>query len=427
MVAVNRSYAAISACLVALPLLGGMREVSARIDAGHHAAGLALSRAGVVTVRKGMPVPPPQLIDWSKVPAPTLYPMIAPETLAEFEAEDRAREEAFAASVAEFEHSLDLEQERIAAELAKAERQRLAKEADERRANLEKVASCDAQPGEIRYWPSRPGQPAAARLRSVQTTNPWCHFSTRKQVAQDYEPIIESERAWLASRKSDANAKLGVEPAVAAYPNSVQGSMKRTFVRMVASDPADLPPGLVDAVAGVRAAVAKGDLLGVIRIGSSYWNTIGPNYCIHDSMASVTDPKYKPQCAHYTGPSAWAGEYAMPITAVAERQGGDCRDNSANRWAILKMGGVPEDVMAIVEGGHGDGQHDSIVHVWNEFRVGGQLYVADYPSAYLDRSLVALKDAGWLANVGAVDATSEFAEAGFGSLGPLETASATVN
>jgi hypothetical protein len=291
-------------------------------------------------------------------------------------------------------------------------------------AGLDAVAACQATSGEVAYYPARPGHPRAGYYRQVTTTNPFCVLKrAAAQPVQDYdEALIAAEREWLSKLKDDPTAKtLGVEPVVKAIPDSLQGAMRREYVRQVAMPEDMRPAGYDQAIADTRAAVEEGDLRRALQIGSSYINSLGGAYCVHDSTYMVNDPSRK-GCKTYTGPASWASQYAMPLYALAMRGGGDCRDHGVDRWAFLKMAGYPVDRMAVEEGGHGDHQSSSIVHVWNEFLdQDGHLYVADYPSKYMDRALVPMSKASWLSNVGAMDVATEGSYAGFGMLRPIPT------
>ena len=293
---------------------------------------------------------------------------------------------------------------RVAAERAKekAKEQALRSEAKAEAA----FTDCKVPPSTVLYTSERMPR---GEYKSATTTNPFCQLSRQpktEEAGYDAE-LIAAEREWLAGWRANPSAKLPPEPAARAIQDGLNGAMRRAYVRMMATD--DRPEGWNAALEQAKAAWSSGDHQGAIRLASTYINTPGA-YCIHD-------PGLRADCKPLrVSPKAWLSEYTPGPLALFERGGGDCRDYSVARWLLLKMVGVPDRDQAIMEGGHANGAHQGIVHVWNVLRVDGRIYVADYPTQSLDRSLVPMQKASWLSSVGALDVSTETAYAGFGMI-----------
>lgn len=247
--------------------------------------------------------------------------------------------------------------------------------------------------------------------RKATTANPFCVLSRAAPVERvGDDALVAAEREWLDAWRANPTGKHPKEPVVHWIPDGLTGGMQRAWIRLQAMD--QRPAGWDATVAEAKAKLAAGDREGAVRTASSYINTAG-KYCIHD-------PGLKADCAPLKSvPKAWLSEYTPGPVALFERGGGDCRDYSVARWLMWKLIGIPDEDNAIMEGGHGRGQHDNIVHVWSVIRVDGRVLAADYPSTYLDRALVPLRKADWLSGIGAWDAATDQGYAGFGMIRPL--------
>ncbi|ARJ67635.1 hypothetical protein WV31_19230 [Magnetospirillum sp. ME-1] len=244
----------------------------------------------------------------------------------------------------------------------------------------------------------------SGEYRKATTANPFCVLSRAAPVERVAdEALIAAEREWLDAWRANPTGKHPKEPVVHWIPDGLTGGMQRAWIRLQAMD--QRPAGWDATVAEAKAKLAAGDREGAVRTASSYINSAG-KYCIHD-------PGLKADCSPLKSvPKAWLSEYTPGPVALFERGGGDCRDYSVARWLMWKLIGIPDEDNAIMEGGHGRGQHDNIVHVWSVVRVDGRVLAADYPTTYLDRALVPLRKADWLSGIGAWDTATDQGYAG---------------
>lgn len=371
-----------------LSLSLGQPGAAASSDAAPTAVDVPVS-IGLVATASAAPVEPaPQAPVEVQAPSAPPAPVVLTDAERKAEAKRKAEEKAEARRLAAEERKAK-EKERIAKMEAKAE---------------EDFARCKTPLETVMYTSGRIPQ---GEYRKATATNPFCNLARVAPVEKvDDAALVAAEREWLDSWRTDRKAKRGQEPVARFVKDDLPGAMRRAVLRYQAMD--ERPAGWDDALARSKEAWDRGEREEALRSGSAFLNSAG-RYCIHPETADRRCDRRLTKV-----PAEWMGEYSVGALGLFERGGGDCRDYSIARWLFWKEVGVPDEDNAIMEGGHGNGAYDGIVHVWNVVRLGDQVFVADYPTPALDRSLVPMRKASWLSGVGAWDVATDGRYSGFG-------------